>query len=346
MLVSHDMGVIANTCDRVIVMYLGKIVEQGITQDVLRTPQHEYTKRLLAAVPPAHTTLQRFPVDAQQQYPKIDIHNHWLGQQQHGKDPLLRVKNIDVRYTIQKSFFKKNNQYHYANRNVSFEINRGETFGIVGESGSGKSTIAKTIAGLTDISHGQVWFEDAALHALSHGARCKFGKAIQMIFQNPYASLNPRQRVGDSIAEPIHIHGLATAKQARQIVADLLNHLDIGQQAANRYPHEFSGGQQQRISIARALASRPQLLICDEPTSALDVSVQAQIINLLKDLQEVFGLTLLFISHDLPVIRQICQRIAVMRAGEIIEIADCEQLFSSPKHLYTKQLLHLMPSLD
>ena len=232
-----------------------------------------------------------------------------------------------------------------ANNHVSFEIQEGETFGLVGESGSGKSTIARVIAGLYPPNEGKIIFEDIDLTALkSEKERRPLRRQMQMVFQNPYSSMNPRMKVGDIIAEPIRFHKLAESEQQiAQIVADLLDHVGLGRLAALKYPHEFSGGQRQRISIARALATRPRLLICDEPTSALDVSVQAQILNLLKDLQDELKLTMLFISHDLPVIRQMCDRIGVMQKGALLEVAPTEQLFTAPHHEYSRKLISLMP---
>jgi peptide/nickel transport system ATP-binding protein len=232
--------------------------------------------------------------------------------------------------------------------NVSFTVNEGETFGVVGESGSGKSTVARLIAGLYRPDSGQVRVigQDVVSQPSSKDAR-EARRALQMIFQDPYSSLNARMRVLDIVAEPIRFYKLTSSEaETRKIVGDLLDHVGLGARAALRYPHEFSGGQRQRISIARALASRPRILICDEPTSALDVSVQATILNLLKDLQKELGLTMLFISHDLPVVRQMCDRIAVMRHGAICEVSDIEALFSAPSHEYSRHLLSLMPRMD
>ena len=231
---------------------------------------------------------------------------------------------------------------------VSFAIQRGEVFGLVGESGSGKSTIARIITGIYRPTDGRVSFAGHTLTAIRDARRLRrVRQQMQMIFQDPYASLNPRMRVVDIVAEPIRFHGLADSGTATEtIVGDLLERVGLSRVAAMRFPHEFSGGQRQRISIARALATRPRFLICDEPTSALDVSIQAQILNLLKDLQEEMGLTMLFISHDLPVIRQMCDRIGVMRHGRLIEVAESEDLFERPRHDYTKTLLELMPKLE
>ncbi len=229
-------------------------------------------------------------------------------------------------------------------KNVSFAIEEGETFGLVGESGSGKSTIARAITGLYPPDSGEIIFEGQSLTEIkSEKARLPIRRQMQMVFQNPYSSLNPRMKVGDIVAEPIRFHRLAESEtQIKQIVADLLDHVGLMRAASGKYPHEFSGGQ--RISIARALATRPRLLLCDEPTSALDVSVQAQILNLLKDLQEELNLTMLFISHDLPVIRQMCDRIGVMRHGDLVEVTETEELFTHAKHEYTRELIALMPS--
>ena len=287
----------------------------------------------------------------------IDVKNHWLGQrealpagQEKAKlsdDVLLDVQHVNLRFETQSAFLEKNRQYVQASNDVSFSIREGETFGLVGESGSGKSTIARVIAGLYPADSGSVNYAGTDLTTLSEKARKPFRRDIQMVFQNPYSSLNARMVINDIIAEPIRFHGLAESEQqTRQIVADLLDHVGLGSKAGVKYPHEFSGGQRQRISIARALATRPRFLICDEPTSALDVSVQAQILNLLRDLQDELGLTMLFISHDLPVIRQMCDRIGVMRHGTLLEVNDTETLFSNPSHDYTRNLIRLMPHVD
>lgn len=226
-------------------------------------------------------------------------------------------------------------------------IKAGESFGLVGESGSGKSTIARMVAGLQQPDSGSIKFDGVEL--INNPDRAAVQQArlqMQMVFQNPYSSLNGRMKVNDIIAEPILFHDLAPAREVMQLVGDLLDHVGLGRRMGRRYPHEFSGGQRQRISIARALASRPRLLICDEPTSALDVSVQAQILNLLKDLQDELGLTMLFISHDLPVIRQMCDQVAIMRYGRILETAETEAFFEHPQNEYSIELLDLMPRFD
>lgn len=352
MLVTHDMGVVSNITDRVAVMYRGELVEIGTTEQVLGAPQHPYTQSLISAVPRSDVKLVRFPlvsyIESAEQPASIDLKNHWLGQQQEQREyqgALLQVKDVSLRFITKDSIFPSRREYVQANNHVSFEINEGETFGLVGESGSGKSTIARVITGLYPPHEGQIIFEGIDLTALkTEKERRPFRRQMQMVFQNPYSSLNPRMKVADIIAEPIRFHHLAeNERQIRDIVGDLLDHVGLGRKAGVKYPHEFSGGQRQRISIARALATRPRLLICDEPTSALDVSVQAQILNLLKDLQQELKLTMLFISHDLPVIRQMCDRIGVMQKGTLLEVAKTEDLFLSPQHEYSRKLISLMP---
>ena len=356
-IITHDMGVIAEITDRVAVMYRGKIVEIGETAQVLGRPEHPYTKSLMAAVPRSDVKLDRFPrvsySDGEvKQHQHIDIQSHWLGKAQvklsENTGPLVRCENLTMRFTSRYSVIPAWRKYFTAVDDVSFDIKRGEIFGVVGESGSGKSTVARMIAGLYTPSAGKIYFDDTAVSTLKTDRELDpFRRQIQMIFQDPYSSLNPRMRVFDVIAEPIRHHRLAESKeQVTQIVEDLLEHVELGRAAAWKYPHEFSGGQRQRISIARALATRPRFLICDEPTSALDVSIQAQILNLLKDLQQELGLTMLFISHDLPVIRQMCDRVAVMQNGKIMEIAETETLFTAPQHPYTQRLLELMPTMN
>jgi len=354
LLVTHDMGVIASVTDRVAVMYRGKLVEIGPTKQVLATPQHEYTRSLISAVPRSSIKVERFPLveyieTTAKGLKQIDVSTHWLGQSERheGGANLLEVENLNLRFITQDALFARNRKYLQATRDVNLQIRQGETFGLVGESGSGKSTIARMVAGLQQPESGSIRFDGVELvnnpdrKAVQH-ARLQ----MQMVFQNPYSSLNGRMKVNDIIAEPIRFHRLTPTDQVVEIVGDLLDHVGLGRQMGRRYPHEFSGGQRQRISIARALACRPRLLICDEPTSALDVSVQAQILNLLKDLQDQLGLTMLFISHDLPVIRQMCDRVAIMRHGRILETADSEAFFEHPQNEYSIELLSLMPRFD
>ncbi len=358
LLVTHDMGVIANVTDRVAVMYMGDLVELGATEQILCQPQHPYTQSLISAVPRTDVKLSRFPqveYIEKEQGRHIDVKNHWLGQRETlqfndtetSDNVLLRVDDVNLRFQTQSAFFAKNRRYVQASNRVSFDVKSGETFGLVGESGSGKSTIARVIAGLYRPDSGRIEFAGQEISRLSEKQRQPFRRQIQMIFQNPYSSMNARMRVQDIIAEPIRFHKLADSeRQIKGIVADLLDHVGLGSGVGVKYPHEFSGGQRQRISIARALAMRPRFLICDEPTSALDVSVQAQILNLLKDLQEELGLTMLFISHDLPVILQMCDRLAVMKMGTLVEVGETDRLFSNPQHEYTRHLIKMMPKVE
>jgi peptide/nickel transport system ATP-binding protein len=357
-IVTHDIGVIANIADRVAVMYRGEIVETGPVAQIVGNPQHDYTISLIAAVPPADRKLDRFNsvdyIDGSNLDPganRIDVNTHWLGEQSNLKSAngqAIEVENLKLAFVLERALLKRNRKMLQAVDDVSFSIADGETFGLVGESGSGKSTVARLIVGLYKPQAGRIRVMGKEVELHRHDEQNQQARrALQMIFQDPYSSLNSRLKVLDIVAEPIRFFKMAKSeKQTRTIVQDLLDHVGLGASAARRYPHEFSGGQRQRISIARALASRPRILICDEPTSALDVSIQAQILNLLKDLQQELGLTMLFISHDLPVIRQMCDRVAVMRNGAICEIADTERLFKAPSHEYTRHLLELMPRMD
>ncbi|QPH54455.1 dipeptide ABC transporter ATP-binding protein [Pontivivens ytuae] len=353
-LVTHDIGVIAEIADRVVVMYRGEVVETGDTAQILGAPRHEYTKSLISAVPRADVKLHRFSsvdyIDGSEPTPKIDIRTHWLGAAREEKTgaEAIAVENLNLSFVLEKSFLKSRRRMLQAVNDVSFMIREGESFGLVGESGSGKSTVARIVAGLYKQDSGSVRLLGQEVHGNWRDPAEKAARRkLQMIFQDPYSSLNARMQVMDIVAEPIRFHKLTGSEtETKQIVRDLLDHVGLGAAAAQKYPHEFSGGQRQRISIARALASRPRILICDEPTSALDVSIQAQILNLLKDLQEELNLTLLFISHDLPVIRQMCDRVAVMQRGQIRELAETEQLFTRPGDDYTRSLLQQMPRMD
>ncbi|NCF36347.1 MAG: dipeptide ABC transporter ATP-binding protein [Gammaproteobacteria bacterium] len=354
LLVTHDMGVIASVTDRVAVMFMGRLVEIGTTKQVLTQPQHDYTKSLISAVPRANIKIDRFPLveyieTTEKGLKHIDVSNHWLGQglRHAHSDTLLEIEDLNLSFITQDALLPKNRKYLQATKDVNLVIKAGESFGLVGESGSGKSTIARMVAGLQQPDSGSIRFDGVELvDNPDRDAVRRARRQMQMVFQNPYSSLNGRMKVNDIIAEPMRFHKLAPPQDVLQIVGDLLDHVGLGRQMGRRYPHEFSGGQRQRISIARALASRPRLLICDEPTSALDVSVQAQILNLLKDLQDELGLTMLFISHDLPVIRQMCDRVAIMRHGRILETAETEPFFEHPQNEYSIELLDLMPRFD
>ena len=348
-LITHDMGVIADTTDVVTVMYRGRVVETGPTKQVLRHPEHPYTQALIAAVPRPDRKLDRFPLIAYGGgLPRVDVaelSGGWTAPRTEG--PLVEVKGITKRFVERRSLIPSRRRFFTAVDDVSFDIRSGEVFGLVGESGSGKSTIARMIAALYPLDGGEVLFDGTPVQ---RGAPAevldRYRRQIQMIFQDPFSSLNPRMRVADIVAEPLRHLARLPAAEVRDRVDHLLDGVGLGRAAGQRYPHEFSGGQRQRISIARALATRPRFLICDEPTSALDVSIQAQILNILKDLQEELHLTMLFISHDLPVVRQMCDRVGVLKNGRLLELKPTEELFEAPEHPYTRELLTLMPRLD
>lgn len=353
-LITHDIGAISKIAQNIAVMHSGKIVETGSVKNIITAPKHNYTKSLIAAVPPSDRKEKRFISvdylgDEKQIFKRIDTKKHWIGftstKINHG--PAVSVKGLNKYFELESAILSRNRKKLHAVKNVSLTVKSGETFGIVGESGSGKSTLGRLIAGLTIPDNGEVAFFDQNEGAITLNHKITSSRhELQMIFQDPFSSLNSKMRVFDIIAEPIRFHKTASSeKEIAQIVHDLLEHVGLGETASRKYPHEFSGGQRQRISIARALSSRPKILICDEPTSALDVSVQANILNLLKDLQADLGLTMIFISHDLPVIRQMCDRVAVMLHGEICEIEETEKLFESANHEYSKHLIKLMPRL-
>ena len=349
-LITHDMGVISETTSSVAVMKNGELVEIGPTKEILTKPKENYTKALISSVPPTNKKINRFKIIENEKKKEgetnIKILSRWTKKEIIEQD-LVKVKNLSK--TFDDNFFTESSKNSVmAVDNVSFAIKEGESFGLVGESGSGKSTIAKMIVNLYNPSAGDIDFDNVCITKIkSNKEMMKFRKQIQMIFQDPYSSLNGRLKVKDIVSEPIKLHNPSiSSKDIDSYIYDLLESVELTQQSAERYPHEFSGGQRQRISIARALATQPRLLVCDEPTSALDVSIQAQILNLLKDLQEQLNLTILFISHDLPVVRQMCDRIAVLKNGKLCEISKTEELFKNPSHDYTKELLTLMPKIE
>ena len=349
-LITHDMGVISETADRVAVMKSGNLVEIGSTKEILTNPKEIYTKSLISSVPPTNKKISRFKIIEKDRNSErsinIKILDRWNKRKLTSQN-LIEIKNL--KKTFQEGMFTESSKNTVmAVDDVSFNIKEGESFGLVGESGSGKSTIAKMIVNLFKPSSGEIFFDNTCITQIKKNSEMmNFRKQIQMIFQDPFSSLNGRLKVKDIIAEPIQLHNpLITSNDLDDYINDLLESVDLSKKSATRYPHEFSGGQRQRISIARALATQPRLLVCDEPTSALDVSIQAQILNLLKDLQEQLNLTILFISHDLPVVRQMCDRIGVLRNGKLCEVSDTEKLFLEPGHEYSKELLRLMPKIE
>ena len=356
LIITHDIGVIAEITDKVIIMRYGKIVEYGKTHQVLSKPASIECKSLVMSVPPANKKIDRFKLLSPEGKQIIDtslnltnnIIKNWKIRDLSNKKLLDFINVTKVFDGIKILSTKDADDKIQALDNVSFSIFEGESFGLVGESGSGKSTIAKIISGLLPPSKGEVKFEDTSLFDPKNKLKIKkFKGQIQMIFQDPYSSLNPRFNIKDIISEPIKFFQKNIDHYSLdQNVNDLIDIVGISRTSLERFPHEFSGGQRQRISIARALATKPRLLICDEPTSALDVTIQAQVLNLLKDLQEQLNLTILFISHDLPVIRQMCDRVAILKKGCICEINQTESIFNNPKNFYTKELLRLMPKIE
>ena len=363
MIITHDMGVIAETTDKVIVMRHGLIVEQGDTKELLTNPKSNEARSLVISVPPTNKKINRFKlispegkeITSDSKNLTKNIIKTW-GARENTKQKLLELSGVtkifdDKSLVSNFSFGSKNEtaaKVVKAVDNVSFELFEGETLGLVGESGSGKSTIAKIITGLVRPTNGEIFYNNLSLYNSKRKYQIDKSRGqVQMIFQDPYSSLNPRFKVRDIISEPIRLFQKnISSSELTQNLYDLIDIVGMSRQSLDRYPHEFSGGQRQRISIARALATRPRLLICDEPTSALDVSIQAQVLNLLKDIQDELHLAMLFISHDLPVIRQMCNRIVVLKNGIVCETKESEELFNNPEHPYTQELIRLMPKIE
>ncbi|MEH6692076.1 MAG: ABC transporter ATP-binding protein [Pseudorhizobium pelagicum] len=351
--ITHDMGVVAEMADDVVVMWKGKKVEQGPVEQIFASPQHPYTRTLLAAVPRLGSMTgeafpKRMPLTVLEDgQPKLVGEERVQDTARYGDKPLLSVKDLSIRFDIRKTIFGKVTHRLSAVSKVAFDIYPGETLALVGESGSGKSTIGRTIQQLQSAHSGDISFNGRGYSDMSAADRFRMRQEIQYIFQDPFASLDPRKTVGFSIAEPINTHGLLSGSQAiRRRVDELLERVGLGSQYADRYPHEFSGGQRQRICIARALASDPKLIIADEALSALDVSIQAQIINLFMDLQAERGLAYLFISHDMAVVEKMSHRVAVLYLGQIMEMGSRRQVFETPEHDYTRRLLASVPVAD
>ena len=319
MFITHDFGVVAEIADRVAVMQFGQIVEMGPASEVLNDPQHDYTRRLIAAVP----------------------HFEPPERQSLEGPPLLSVKSLEKTYVTERGFFTSGRRVPAAQA-VSFDIKKGETLGLVGESGSGKSTVGRCIVRLLDSDSGEIRFGEVDLARLKGKALRPHRRHVQMIFQDPYASLNPRSKIGTIVAEGPMAHGTDRATALAR-ATELLRLVGLDGTAAERFPHEFSGGQRQRIGIARALALDPELLVADEPVSALDVSVQAQVLELLAEIKQRLQLSMLFITHDLRVAAQICDNIAVMKLGRIVEYGPTRKVFKDPQHSYTQELLSAVP---
>ena len=356
--ITHDLGVVAEIADDVAVMHNGEILERGPVEQILNRPQHPYTQGLLACRPPMNVRLKRLPIvkeflDGEWQGGKEQIlHDLQITdaerqahlKQIYSKTPLLKVEDLKTWYPLRKGVFSRVYDHVKAVDGVSLEVYEGETLGLVGESGCGKTTLGRSILRLAEPTGGKVWFNGTEVTALKGQDLRDFRKQAQIVFQDPYSSLNPRITIGEAIAEPMRVHGIETdARKLRDNVCELLEQVGLKAEHYNRYPHEFSGGQRQRICIARALAVNPRLVICDESVSALDVSVQAQVLNLLNRLKEERNLTYIFISHDLSVVRFMSDRVVVMYNGKPVEMNDADELFEHPQNDYTKKLIAALP---
>ncbi|MDX8237482.1 ABC transporter ATP-binding protein [Acinetobacter pittii] len=350
--ITHDLALVGEIADKVIVMRHGEIREQGVAEQVLEQPKDVYTRALLYCRPQMSQRPYRLPVtsDFMRQEDNILVEQSFdvsqIPQRKRGlngdEQIILEVKDLKKSFYSRKGLFGK--EEFQAVKGVSFKLAKGKTLGLVGESGSGKTTVGLLLMRLHQASGGQAFIEGKDILSLTEKEFAKYQRKIQIIFQNPYASLNPRFTIGQILLEPMQIHGIGKDDAERkQIALGLLERVNLPEQAYYRYPHEFSGGQRQRIAIARCLTLKPEILICDESVSALDVSVQAQVLNLLQDLQDEFGLSYIFISHDLSVVKYISDQVMVMNHGEVVEIANSDELYAHPQHDYTKRLLQAIP---
>ncbi len=347
-LITHDLGIVADIADKIVVMYKGEIAEQGNAKDILYAPQHAYTKALLACRPAGKTKGIKLPVvndfltgenSNSDEQPAAGLH-------QNNDDNIvaLKVENLRVYFPGKRKLLGKNNSTFKAVDDVSFEVMKGETLGLVGESGCGKTTLGRSILQLIPVTAGKILLNGVDITSYKGENLRRIRKDLQIVFQDPYGSLNPRITIGDAIAEPLKVHGiLQSNSEQKDKVVELLEKVNLKSEHFNRYPHQFSGGQRQRICIARALALNPSFLIFDESVSALDVSVQAQVLNLLNDLKKEFGFTSIFISHDLSVVHYISDRIIVMHKGKIVEEGTATQIWEQPQQEYTRQLIAAVP---
>ncbi|WP_312069662.1 glutathione ABC transporter ATP-binding protein GsiA [Lelliottia nimipressuralis] len=345
--ITHDMGVVADIADRVLVMYQGEAVETGSVEQIFHAPEHPYTKALLAAVPRlgamnGSDLPRRFPLLS----PGVAQSEETEQDTVVPGEPILQVRDLVTRFPLRGGLLNRVKREVHAVENVSFDLWPGETLALVGESGCGKSTTGRALLRLVDSQEGSITFNGERIDTLPASKLQHLRRDIQFIFQDPYASLDPRQTVGYSIMEPLRVHGLLKGEEGQRRVAWLLERVGLKPEHAWRYPHEFSGGQRQRICIARALALNPKVVIADESVSALDVSIRAQIINLLLDLQRELGIAFLFISHDMAVVERISHRVAVMYMGQIVEIGPRRAVFENPQHSYTRKLMAAVPVAD
>jgi len=348
--ISHDLSLVSEIADRVVVMYRGDIVEQGTASEIFANPQHTYTKALISSRPSLDIRLKRLPtiqdflnntVNTTEVTPAQRAENH---KKMYSQPPLLEVINVEKEYVSNAGLFGAKASFKAVN-NVSFKIYEGETLGLVGESGCGKSTLGNAILQLDKATAGKILYRGKDLTKLSDKEIRELRKEIQIIFQDPYSSLNPRLTVGQAIMEPMKVHKLyKTEVERREKAIEILHRTGLGEEHFNRYPHEFSGGQRQRIGIARTIALQPKLIVCDESVSALDISVQAQVLNLLNELKENFGFTYIFISHDLAVVKYMSDQVLVMNKGQIEEMNEADALYAHPEKDYTKKLIAAIPS--
>ena len=345
--ISHDLGLVNNIADEVIVMYKGKIIEQGSAKQILQTPQQPYTKALLACRPMLYSKGQRLPLVADfMQNPNFVVNKPVLTQLVNVYNtPLFELDDVTIQYPTKHNILGKATNFFTAINKITLTIYQGETLGVVGESGSGKTTLGHALLLLNKASSGVINYEGNNIATLNRQTKKNYRKQVQIIFQDPYSSLNPKLTIGAAISETLLVNKICTKKaEAKTRVLQLLQQVELLPEHYYRYPHEFSGGQRQRIVIARALAMQPSFVVCDESVAALDVSVQAQILNLLNDLKKLYGFTILFISHDLGVVKYISDRIAVMQMGQIVECNTAENIFANPTHEYTKKLLEAIPN--
>jgi len=365
MFITHDLGVIAELADKVVVMYKGNIVEQGNVWDIFTNPKHPYTKGLLACRPPLDKRYTFLPTVSD--FMKIDESGEIIDngisvadftkdlaipeservarhKELYAKEPIMQIKNLKTYFPIRNGFFGGVSDHVKAVDNITFDVYPGETLGLVGESGCGKTTTGRTIIRLEEPTEGEMIYNGKDIAKMNADELRIFRKDVQIIFQDPYSSLNPRMTIGNAIMEPMQVHGiLENDEQRKKRVEELLARVSLDPAHFYRYPHEFSGGQRQRIGIARALAVNPKFIICDESVSALDVSVQAQVLNLLNELKEEFGLTYIFISHDLSVVKYMSDRMVVMQEGKIEEMGDADQIYNNPGTEYTQKLIDAIP---